>query len=163
VLVVVHRGAWPKHSCCTGTCRGLVCDVAVVPAESLIQSLSLAIGLICLHTPPKKRTAMCGRKMSFCEDDHRFRSWSDCEPSRTLSRASRPASSAGGLATDRSTPPDSESRPEILDCGLTNLEGLAASLDHRQARDSDQMASTGLQDVLALEVQIEPGRTSQAG
>jgi hypothetical protein len=34
----------------------------------------------------------------------------------------------------------------------------------RQARNGDQMASPGLQDVLAaLEVQIEPGRTSQAG
>jgi hypothetical protein len=32
-----------------------------------------------------------------------------------------------------------------------------------QTRDSDQMASPGLQDVLALEVQIEAGRTSQAG
>ena len=60
-------------------------------------------------------------------------------------------------------PPDSESGQEVLDFRLTNLEGLAASLDHRQARDSDQMASPGLQDVLALEVPIEPSRTSQAG
>jgi len=60
-------------------------------------------------------------------------------------------------------PPDSESRPVVLGCGLTNLERLAASLNLRQARDSDQVASPRLQNVLALEVQIEPGRTSQAG
>jgi hypothetical protein len=37
------------------------------------------------------------------------------------------------------------------------------ALIFRQARDGNQMASPRLQDVLALEVQIEPGRTSQAG
>ena len=70
---------------------------------------------------------------------------------------------AGGVAADRSTPQGSESRPQVLDCGLTNLEGLAASLSHRPTRDSNQMASPGLQEVLALEVQIQTGRTSQAG
>ena len=103
------------------------------------------------------------RPNAFLQDHSRLRSWSDCEPSQTVSGASRPASTAGGLAADRSTPPDSESRQMVLDCGLANLEGLAASLNLRQARDSDQMASPGLKDVLALEVQSEPGRTSQAG
>ena len=60
-------------------------------------------------------------------------------------------------------PPDSGLRQEVLDCGFANLEGLAPSLSYRQTRDSNQMASPVLQEVLALEVQIEPGRTSQAG
>jgi hypothetical protein len=44
-----------------------------------------------------------------------------------------------------------------------NLEGPAASFNLRQARNGNQMASLGLQNVLALEVQVQTPRTSQAG
>jgi hypothetical protein len=40
----------------------------------------------------------------------------------------------------------------VLGRDIPSLEGLAQGLDNRQARDRDQMASPGLQNVLALEV-----------
>lgn len=46
---------------------------------------------------------------------------------------------------------------------VASLERLAASLDHRQTPDGNQMASSKFQDVLALEIQSQTGRPSQGG
>ena len=44
---------------------------------------------------------------------------------------------------------------------VASLEGVAPGLGHRQARDRNQMASSRLQDVLALEVKSQKFRPSQ--
>ena len=74
-------------------------------------------------------------------------------PNSPRDREFRPASATGRPQPENSSTATASAGSILLGDSLATLEELAGGLDHRQTGDRHQMAQTGLQALLAMEVQ----------